>query len=83
MEENKPGVMDLIISFLIVVCRLPRGSSLRLTSSTYPLPLINIGKYDADWYEGITQKLKWNQSITGVGDQGNGADPLNSKPNDQ
>ncbi|CAD7701822.1 unnamed protein product [Ostreobium quekettii] len=43
--------------------RLVRGSSVRLTTSLCPLPLITVGELDADWYEGITQKLKWNQSI--------------------
>lgn len=53
--------------------RLTRQSSIRLTASTHPLPLVNIGKHDADWYEGITQKLKWNQSI------GTEPDPLLDK----
>lgn len=43
--------------------RLVRGSSVRLSTSHCPLPLINVGEFDADWYEGITQKLKWNQSL--------------------
>ena len=43
--------------------RLVRGSSVRMTTSLCPLPLINVGEFEADWYEGITQKLKWNQSL--------------------
>lgn len=43
--------------------RLVKGSSVHLTTSLCPLPLVNMGKLDSDWYEGITQKLKWNQSI--------------------
>lgn len=43
--------------------RLVRGGSVRITTSMCPLPLINVGELDSDWYEGITQKLKWNQSI--------------------
>lgn len=27
------------------------------------LPMVNLGKLDSDWYEGITQKLKWNVPI--------------------
>lgn len=43
--------------------RLVKGSSVHITTSLCPLPLVNMGKLDSDWYEGITQKLKWNQSI--------------------
>lgn len=43
--------------------KLARGSSVHISTSLFPLPLINMGELDSDWYEGITQKLKWNQSI--------------------
>lgn len=43
--------------------RMRKDSSLLVTTSLYPLPMINLGELDSDWYEGITQKLKWNQSI--------------------
>ncbi|GMH44864.1 hypothetical protein BSKO_12816 [Bryopsis sp. KO-2023] len=43
--------------------RLLKGSAVHLTASLYPLPMINMGRLDSDWYEGITQKLKWNASI--------------------
>ena len=43
--------------------RLPRDSSIRCTTSQCALPMINLGKLDHDWYQGITQKLKWNVPI--------------------
>ena len=43
--------------------RIHRGSAIHFTTSLCPLPLINLGNYDSDWYSGITQKLKWNQQI--------------------
>lgn len=46
--------------------RIARGCSVHYETSLCPLPLINIGSLDVDWYEGITRKLKWNQSIRGV-----------------
>jgi NAD+ kinase len=46
--------------------RIARGDSVAFSTSLCPLPLINIGAYDSDWFEGITRKLKWNQSIRGV-----------------
>eukprot|EP00879_Flechtneria_rotunda_P031315 GHRR01034196.1.p1 GENE.GHRR01034196.1~~GHRR01034196.1.p1 ORF type:complete len:108 (-),score=2.71 GHRR01034196.1:1288-1611(-) len=45
--------------------RIQRGSALHFQSSLCPLPLINVGTLDSDWYKGITQKLKWNQLIRG------------------
>lgn len=43
--------------------RVPRNTTVKFTTSLCPLPLINLGQLDSDWYEGITQKLKWNQQI--------------------
>lgn len=43
--------------------RIGRGMVLQFTTSCCPLPLINMKTMDSDWYEGITQKLKWNQQI--------------------
>jgi NAD+ kinase len=40
-------------------CRVHRGGAVRFRTSLCPLPLINKGGMDSDWYEGITQKLKW------------------------
>jgi NAD kinase len=40
-------------------CRIHRGGAIRIHTSLCPLPLINKNGMDADWYEGITQKLKW------------------------
>ncbi|KAI8469594.1 MAG: ATP-NAD kinase-like domain-containing protein [Monoraphidium minutum] len=47
-------------------CRVHRGGAVRFRTSLCPLPLISKGSLDSDWYEGITQKLKWNQSIRGA-----------------
>jgi NAD+ kinase len=38
--------------------RLPRNSEIRFETSLCPLPLINLGTLDSDWYEGISKKLK-------------------------
>lgn len=46
--------------------RVQRGGELVFRTSLCPLPLINLGRLDKDWYEGITQKLKWNQCIREV-----------------
>ncbi|KAF5828732.1 ATP-NAD kinase [Dunaliella salina] len=35
----------------------------KVTPSLCPLPLINMSNLDTDWYEGITGKLKWNQTL--------------------
>eukprot|EP00891_Asterochloris_glomerata_P006042 jgi/Astpho2/6042/Aster-03996 len=43
--------------------RMLRDSSIRCTTSQCALPMINLGYLDRDWYEGITQKLKWNVAI--------------------
>jgi len=40
-------------------CRIPRGGAIRFLTSLCPVPLINKGSMDSDWYQGITQKLKW------------------------
>jgi NAD+ kinase len=39
--------------------RIARGHAVSFTTSLCPLPLINIGQLDTDFYEGITRKLKW------------------------
>jgi len=43
--------------------RMRRDCSLTVTTSLCPLPMVNIGTLDTDWYEGITHKLMWNQTI--------------------
>jgi len=43
--------------------RLVRGSAIRCTTSKCALPMVSLGYLDRDWYEGITQKLKWNDPI--------------------
>ena len=42
---------------------LQRGTFLLVEATRFPLPTINLTPRDLDWYEGITQKLKWNQSL--------------------
>eukprot|EP01025_Chloroclados_australasicus_P028175 TRINITY_DN27973_c1_g4_i1.p1 TRINITY_DN27973_c1_g4~~TRINITY_DN27973_c1_g4_i1.p1 ORF type:complete len:420 (-),score=24.96 TRINITY_DN27973_c1_g4_i1:281-1441(-) len=42
------------------------GSTLQFKTSLCPLPMINLSRFDKDWYEGITQKLKWNLNIRSV-----------------
>ncbi|GAX73346.1 hypothetical protein CEUSTIGMA_g799.t1 [Chlamydomonas eustigma] len=46
--------------------RLPKGSSVVVEGTRNPLPMINSLPLDSDWYEGITQKLKWNLSLRRV-----------------
>lgn len=61
--------------------RVPRETSIHFTTSLCPLPLINLGNLDSDWYEGITQKLKWNQRIREPpSDYGHASDPLPIDP---
>lgn len=43
--------------------RMQRNTSIRCTTSTCALPMINSERLDRDWYEGIVQKLKWNVPI--------------------
>eukprot|EP00887_Chlorella_sp_A99_P006919 scaffold2.g6919.t1 len=43
--------------------RMLRDSSIVCRTSTYALPMINMHPLDEDWYEGITQKLKWTGSL--------------------
>jgi hypothetical protein len=35
-----------------------RGGAIRFRTSLFPLPLINQGAFDLDWYTGINSKLK-------------------------
>ena len=44
--------------------------SIRCTTSTCALPMINSERLDRDWYEGIVQKLKWNVPIRAETSQG-------------
>lgn len=37
----------------------PQGAFLRVTPALYPLPMISMGQLDNDWYQSITDKLKW------------------------
>ena len=46
--------------------RVQRGGAVHFRTSSCPLPLINMGSLDADFYEGITHKLKWNSAIRGA-----------------
>ena len=39
-----------------------RGSSMRCATSFCALPMISLGTHEAEWFQGITQKLKWNSS---------------------
>lgn len=43
--------------------KIQRNTTFTFSPSLFPVPLINLGRLDSDWYEGITQKLKWNQAI--------------------
>ena len=43
--------------------RMQRNTSIRCTTSSCALPMINSERLDRDWYEGIKQKLKWNVPI--------------------
>ncbi|MEW5299340.1 MAG: hypothetical protein WDW36_002366 [Sanguina aurantia] len=47
--------------------RLKRGSTMVFTTSHHPLPVINLGNLDSDWYDGITSKLKWAQQLRDPG----------------
>mmetsp|Transcript_364 Transcript_364/g.1123 ORF Transcript_364/g.1123 Transcript_364/m.1123 type:complete len:413 (-) Transcript_364:69-1307(-) len=42
---------------------LQPGASIQCQTSLCPMPVVNLGKLDHDWYESITQKLKWNEPI--------------------
>lgn len=43
--------------------RMLRDSSIVCRTASYALPMINMHPLDEDWYEGITQKLKWTGSL--------------------
>ncbi|CAG9461955.1 unnamed protein product [Pedinophyceae sp. YPF-701] len=43
--------------------KLEQGSFIRCHTAMYPMPVITPEELDMDWYEGITQKLSWNQTI--------------------
>lgn len=47
-------------------CRVGRGGAVRFKTSLCPIPLVSKGGLDSDWFEGINQKLKWNQAIRGA-----------------
>ena len=38
------------------------GGSLLVEPAVYPLPMINLRRYDRDWFHGLTDKLLWNKS---------------------
>eukprot|EP00906_Rhabdomonas_costata_P017522 RCo025298 len=42
---------------------LPRGSRVRIQTSRRPFPLINLHRYDTDWYNSIKTKLSWNVRV--------------------
>lgn len=54
--------------------RMQKGTSIRCSTSTCALPMINSERLDRDWYEGIVQKLKWNVPIRA--EDGKGPPPL-------
>ena len=41
---------------------LEAGGSLNVAPAVYPLPMINLRRYDHDWFHGLTDKLLWNKS---------------------
>eukprot|EP01051_Picozoa_sp_SAG22_P011025 SAG22_NODE_1029_length_5939_cov_46.559589_5_plen_235_part_00 len=41
---------------------LARGSSVRLRTSQWPLPFINLAQYDSDWFDSLSAKLHWNNT---------------------
>jgi len=43
--------------------QLKQGSFIRCYNAMYPMSVITPEELDMDWYEGITQKLSWNQAI--------------------
>ena len=42
--------------------RVLRGSSMRCSTSFCALPMVSLGKVEEEWFQGITQKLRWNSS---------------------
>ncbi|CAD7697541.1 unnamed protein product [Ostreobium quekettii] len=46
--------------------RLVRGSSVKISNSMCPLPLVGVGELDADWFEGVAQKMKWHRGTAEV-----------------
>ena len=42
---------------------LPRGSRIRIQASRRPFPLINMNRFETDWYNSITRKLSWNVRV--------------------
>lgn len=43
--------------------RLLRGSTIRAQTAFCPLPQVTAAGKDTDWYEGIREKLHWNQQL--------------------
>ena len=41
--------------------KLERGSKIRISKSSWPLPLVSVQPYDNDWFHSIRDKLNWNQ----------------------
>ena len=42
------------------VVPVPRGSTVRLTRSAYPIPIINLWRHDEDWFRSLSSKLGWS-----------------------
>lgn len=42
---------------------LPRGSRVRIQTSRRPFPLINMNRFETDWYNSIKSKLSWNVRV--------------------
>ena len=45
------------------MCVCLRGSRVRIQTSRRPFPLINLHRYDTDWYNSIKTKLSWNVRV--------------------
>lgn len=54
--------------------RMPRDSSVMCRAARFALPMINRHPLDEDWYEGITQKLRWTGSLRPLIDDAFGND---------
>lgn len=43
---------------------IPRGGSVKIATSEFPIPIINMHRYDIDWFNSLTHKLSWNTHAT-------------------
>eukprot|EP01060_Flectonema_neradi_P024905 TRINITY_DN33782_c0_g1_i1.p1 TRINITY_DN33782_c0_g1~~TRINITY_DN33782_c0_g1_i1.p1 ORF type:complete len:363 (+),score=41.88 TRINITY_DN33782_c0_g1_i1:41-1129(+) len=51
-----------------LVCNLQPGQRVSISTSKFPLPVINLRKLDHDWLDGITSKLNWNTRVVNQAD---------------